>query len=40
MERSGVCPRLVEGHDDNIKITRAEDMALAEFYLARAGQTP
>lgn len=35
MERAGFSPRLVEGHADNIKITRPEDLALAEFFLAR-----
>jgi len=35
MEAMGFAPRLVEGHADNIKITRPEDLALAEFYLAR-----
>jgi 2-C-methyl-D-erythritol 4-phosphate cytidylyltransferase len=33
MERLGLAPRLVEGHADNIKITRAEDLPLARFYL-------
>jgi 2-C-methyl-D-erythritol 4-phosphate cytidylyltransferase len=33
MERSGLSPRLIEGHADNIKITRAEDLPLARFYL-------
>lgn len=33
MELSGYKPRLVEGHADNIKITRPEDLALAAFYL-------
>jgi len=35
MERAGHRPRLVEGHGDNIKITRPEDLALAEFFLQR-----
>ena len=40
MELAGVRPRLVEGHDDNIKITRREDMILAELVLARrAGES-
>jgi 2-C-methyl-D-erythritol 4-phosphate cytidylyltransferase len=40
MELAGFHPKLVEGHTDNIKITRPEDLALAEFYLRRqsAGQ--
>lgn len=33
MERAGYTPHLVEGAADNIKITRPEDLALAEFYL-------
>ncbi len=33
LERLGYSPLLVEGHADNIKITRPEDLSLAEFYL-------
>jgi 2-C-methyl-D-erythritol 4-phosphate cytidylyltransferase len=33
MERQGHHPLMVEGHADNIKITRPEDLMLAEFYL-------
>lgn len=33
MELSGYQPQLVTGRSDNIKITRPEDLALAEFYL-------
>lgn len=33
MERMQYKPVLVEGHADNIKITRPEDLMLAEFYL-------
>ncbi len=33
MELAGHRPRLVQGHADNIKITRPEDLALAAFYL-------
>ena len=33
MERAGQRPLLVEGHGDNLKITRPGDLALAEFYL-------
>jgi 2-C-methyl-D-erythritol 4-phosphate cytidylyltransferase len=33
VEAAGLAPRLVEGRADNIKITRPEDLALAEFYL-------
>jgi 2-C-methyl-D-erythritol 4-phosphate cytidylyltransferase len=35
METAGFAPRLVEGRADNLKITRPEDLALAEFYLTR-----
>jgi 2-C-methyl-D-erythritol 4-phosphate cytidylyltransferase len=35
MERMGGAPELVEGHADNIKITRPEDLELAAFYLDR-----
>lgn len=35
MEHAGLAPRLVEGSTENIKITRPEDLSLAEFYLAR-----
>jgi 2-C-methyl-D-erythritol 4-phosphate cytidylyltransferase len=34
VERLGLCPRLVMGSNDNIKVTVAEDLALAEYYLA------
>ena len=34
MEEQGVRPAMVEGHSDNIKITRPEDLALAQLYLA------
>ena len=33
MELAGHVPLLVEGHGDNLKITRPEDLALAEFHL-------
>jgi 2-C-methyl-D-erythritol 4-phosphate cytidylyltransferase len=33
MERAGYKPHLVEGAADNIKITRPEDLVVAEFYL-------
>jgi len=33
MEHLGLKPKLVEGHADNIKVTRPEDLPLAEFYL-------
>jgi 2-C-methyl-D-erythritol 4-phosphate cytidylyltransferase len=35
MERVGFAPLLVEGAEDNIKVTTAADFALAEFLLAR-----
>ncbi|MBE2894427.1 2-C-methyl-D-erythritol 4-phosphate cytidylyltransferase [Spirabiliibacterium falconis] len=35
VEQLGVKPHLIEGRRDNIKITRPEDLALAEFYLQR-----
>lgn len=36
IEQVGHAPMLVEGRADNIKITRPEDLALAEFFLSRA----
>jgi 2-C-methyl-D-erythritol 4-phosphate cytidylyltransferase len=33
MEWAGYRPLLVEGHGDNIKITRGEDLGLALYYL-------
>lgn len=33
MELSGYSPQLIAGRSDNLKITRPEDLALAEFYL-------
>ncbi|MTH45364.1 2-C-methyl-D-erythritol 4-phosphate cytidylyltransferase [Intestinirhabdus alba] len=35
LEHCGFHPLLVEGRADNIKVTRPEDLALAEFYLTR-----
>ena len=35
MERAGNQPLLVEGSEDNIKVTTPADFALAEFLLAR-----
>lgn len=32
LELMGFAPKIVEGRPDNIKITRPEDLALAEFY--------
>ena len=37
MELAGARPRLVQGHEDNIKITRREDLELAEMFLSRRG---
>lgn len=34
MERAGHRPRLVEGHADNLKITRPEDLPVAGFFLS------
>ena len=33
MEMAGFRPRMVQGHADNIKLTRPGDLQLAEFYL-------
>lgn len=33
VELAGHTPRMVEGHGDNLKITRPEDLPLAEWYL-------
>jgi len=38
MELVGLAPLLVEGHADNIKITRPEDLPLARFYLQQQGR--
>jgi 2-C-methyl-D-erythritol 4-phosphate cytidylyltransferase len=35
IERIGLAPLLVEGAEDNIKVTTRADLALAEFLLAR-----
>lgn len=37
LEYCGFHPQLVPGRADNIKVTRPEDLALAEFYLTRCG---
>ena len=34
MEHAGYCPHLVQGREDNIKITRPADLKLAELYLS------
>jgi len=33
LEMQGLQPKIVEGRPDNIKITRPEDLALAQFYM-------
>ncbi len=38
VEAAGKAPRLVEGENGNIKVTFAEDIALAEMILARQGR--
>lgn len=38
MEYAGYSPILVQGHEDNIKITRPDDLRLAELYLGEAGK--
>ena len=38
VELLGLRPRMVEGHADNIKITRPEDLPLAEFFLRQQGR--
>lgn len=39
IELAGMHPQMVEGHDDNIKITRQEDLSLAAYYLELQGRT-
>lgn len=34
IERMGLQPQIVAGHSDNIKVTRPEDLELAQIYLA------
>jgi 2-C-methyl-D-erythritol 4-phosphate cytidylyltransferase len=38
VELAGMCPRMIAGHADNIKITRPEDLELAAFYLQQQGR--
>jgi 2-C-methyl-D-erythritol 4-phosphate cytidylyltransferase len=38
LEHAGYHPLMVECHPDNIKITRPEDLELAEFYLLQQGR--
>jgi len=40
IELVGLSPRLIEGHADNIKITRPEDLQLAKFFLQQQGRAP
>ncbi|MBL8250554.1 MAG: 2-C-methyl-D-erythritol 4-phosphate cytidylyltransferase [Candidatus Competibacter sp.] len=40
MEAAGFAPRLIEGRADNLKITRPEDLAVAEFFLSRPLASP
>lgn len=39
VELMGLSPMLVEGHGDNIKITRPEDLPLARFHLRQQGRS-
>lgn len=38
MEHAGYHPVMLEGHADNLKITRPEDLPLAEYYLRQQGR--
>jgi len=38
VELLGLAPRLIEGQADNLKITRPEDLPLAQFFLAQQGR--
>lgn len=38
MESAGYHPLLVEGHADNIKITKPDDLALVKYYLQQQGR--
>jgi 2-C-methyl-D-erythritol 4-phosphate cytidylyltransferase len=40
LELMGFTPKIVEGRPDNIKITRLEDLALAQFYLDQQREQP
>lgn len=40
VERTGLRPKLLAGSADNIKVTVAEDMELAEYYLSRPRGRP
>jgi 2-C-methyl-D-erythritol 4-phosphate cytidylyltransferase len=38
VEMMGYSPQFVEGHADNIKVTRPEDLSLARFFLQQQGR--
>ena len=38
VERTGARPRLVEGREDNLKVTTPADLALAEFLVSRSNR--
>jgi 2-C-methyl-D-erythritol 4-phosphate cytidylyltransferase len=40
VERLGLAPRLLRGSADNIKVTVADDMELANYYLSRRRGKP
>ncbi|MFP5405620.1 MAG: 2-C-methyl-D-erythritol 4-phosphate cytidylyltransferase, partial [Gammaproteobacteria bacterium] len=40
LEHAGLRPKLVEGREDNIKLTTPADRALVEFILARRPRDP
>ena len=40
MERVGARPALVEGREDNLKVTTAADLRLIEFLLANSDPDP
>jgi 2-C-methyl-D-erythritol 4-phosphate cytidylyltransferase len=40
MELAGFAPRVIEGRPDNIKVTRPQDMVLAEIYLRQQALAP
>lgn len=40
MERRGARPRLVEGREDNLKVTTPADLALADYLLSRRTSPP
>lgn len=38
IELAGLKPKMIEGHSDNIKVTRPQDLVWAELYLKHQGQ--